>query len=51
MVVFTDDTVGRGVKSGWAYSARPNGVVVAEGTGAVCSDYLEHVYGGESYTI
>ena len=34
VVVFTDGSVRRGVKSGWAYSARENGVVVAEGSGA-----------------
>ena len=34
VVVFTDGSVRRGVKSGWAYSARQNGVVVAEGSGA-----------------
>ena len=31
MVVFTGGSVRRGVKSGCAYSARQNGVVVAEG--------------------
>ena len=34
MVVFTGGSVRRGVKSGWAYSARQNGVVVTEGSGA-----------------
>ena len=34
VVVFTDGSVRRGVKSDWAYSARQNGVVVAEGSGA-----------------
>ena len=34
VVVFTDASVRRGVNSGWAYSARQNCVVVAEGSGA-----------------
>ena len=34
MVIFTDGSVKRGIKSGWAYSARVNGVVVAEASGA-----------------
>ena len=40
VVVFTDGSVRRGVKSGWAYSAS---VVVAEDSGAFAL-----VYGGES---
>ena len=33
-VVFTDGSVKRGVKSGWAYTVRVNGDVIAEGSGA-----------------
>ena len=34
-VVFTDGSVQRGVKSGWAFTIRINGETVAEGSGAV----------------
>ena len=34
-VVFTDGSVQRGVKSGWAFTIRVNGETVAEGSGAV----------------
>ena len=34
-VVFTDGSVKRGEKSGWGYTVRVNGMVVAEGSGAV----------------
>ena len=34
-VVFTDGSVQRGIKSGWAYTIRVNGATVAEGSGAV----------------
>ena len=34
VVVFTDGSERRGVKSGWAYSVRQNGVFVTEGSGA-----------------
>ena len=34
-VIFTDGSVQRGVKSGWAYTVRVNGETVAEGSGAV----------------
>ena len=34
VVIFTDGSVKRGVRSGWAYSARVEGVVVAEDSGA-----------------
>ena len=33
VVVLSDGSVRRGCKSGYAYSARQNGVVVAEGSG------------------
>ena len=34
-VIFTDGSVQRGVKSGWAYTVRVNGETVVEGSGAV----------------
>ena len=34
-VIFTDGWVQRGIKSGWAYTIRVNGVIVAEGSGVV----------------
>ena len=34
-VIFTDGSVQRGIKSGWAYTVRVNGETVAEGSGAV----------------
>ena len=34
VVVFTDGSVLRGVKSGWGFSARVDGVIVAEDSGA-----------------
>ena len=34
-VIFTDGSVQRGIKSGWAYTIRVNGATVAEGSGAV----------------
>ena len=33
--MFTDGSVQRGVKSGWAFTIRVNGETVAEGSGAV----------------
>ena len=33
-VVFTNGSVKKGVKSGWAYTVRVNGDVIAEGSGA-----------------
>ena len=33
MVVFTDGSVKRAVKSGWAHSERQNAVIVVEGSG------------------
>ena len=35
MIVFTDGSVKRGEKSGWAFTARVNGSTVSEGSGAV----------------
>ncbi len=35
VIIFTDGSVKRGVKSGWAFSARVSGNVIAERTGAV----------------
>ena len=37
VVIFTDGSVKRGIKSGWAYTARVNSVTVAEGSGAIDS--------------
>ena len=34
-VIFTDGSVQRSIKSGWAYTIRVNGVIVAEGSGVV----------------
>ena len=34
-MVFTDGSVKRGVKSGWAYTVRVSGEAIAEGSGAV----------------
>ncbi len=34
-VIFTDGSVQRSIKSGWAYAVRMNGETVAEGSGAV----------------
>ena len=36
-MIFTDGSVKRGIKSGWAYTARVNSVTVAEGSGAIDS--------------
>ena len=45
VVVFTDGSVLRGVKSGWGFSARvDDGVVVAEDR-----DYFEYAHGGEGH--
>ena len=35
VIVFTDGSVKRGEKSGWAFTARVNGITVSEGSGAV----------------
>ena len=35
VIVFTDGSVKRDEKSGWAYTARVNGITVSEGSGAV----------------
>ena len=34
-VIFTDGSVQRGIKLGWAYTIRVDGVIVAEGSGVV----------------